>query len=121
VSDPKSFGALGFGYIIPASFLPALTKQLIHDSEVFGWSGRSSDSPPSCRRSQYRCCEKRTDNGALWMGSALAMAMGCRDAGAISRNHSDYARRLPVGGTFAVITMIGTQRRAKPAARRLPS
>jgi MFS family permease len=42
--DPDSlnlvlcFGASGFGYIIPATFLPVMARQLIPDPLVFGWS-----------------------------------------------------------------------------------
>jgi len=32
------YGAFGFAYIIPATFLPVMAKQVIRDPAVFGWS-----------------------------------------------------------------------------------
>ena len=32
------YGVLGFGYIVPATFLPAMAKQVVPDPAVFGWA-----------------------------------------------------------------------------------
>jgi MFS family permease len=32
------YGAFGFGYIIPATYVPAMAKALVHDPLAFGWA-----------------------------------------------------------------------------------
>ena len=45
------YGAFGFGYIVPATFLPVMARQVVSDPAVFGWRGLSSAPPPPPRRS----------------------------------------------------------------------
>ena len=44
------YGSFGFGYIIPATFLPAAARSMISDPTVFGWIGRYSASRQRVRR-----------------------------------------------------------------------
>jgi hypothetical protein len=68
------FGASGFGYIIPATFLPVMAWQLISDSLVFGWSwpvfGAAAAVSPLATVGWARV----TGNRRLWILSHLVMA-----------------------------------------------
>jgi predicted MFS family arabinose efflux permease len=70
------FGASGFGYIIPATFLPAMARQFIPDPLVFGWSwpvfGAAAAVAPLATAGWARVLGNRH----LWILSHLVMALG---------------------------------------------
>ena len=70
------FGASGFGYIIPATFLPVMARQLISDPLVFGWSwpvfGAAAAVSPLATAGWARL----VGNRRLWIVSHLVMAFG---------------------------------------------
>src|SRR5207249_1816994 len=70
------FGASGFGYIIPATFLPVMARQLIPDPLVFGWSwplfGAAAAVSPLATAGWVRI----VGNRRLWVLSHLVMAVG---------------------------------------------
>src|SRR4029077_15453991 len=70
------YGAYGFGYIIPATFLPVMAKQVIADPALFGWAwavfgaagvGLTFIAARATRRFAFR---------AVWAASHLVMAAG---------------------------------------------
>ncbi|MGH8744515.1 MAG: YbfB/YjiJ family MFS transporter, partial [Burkholderiales bacterium] len=70
------FGASGFGYIIPATFLPVMARELIPDPLVFGWSwpifGIAAALAPLATAGLARFLGDRR----LWILGHLVMAFG---------------------------------------------
>ncbi len=70
------YGAFGFGYIIPATFLPAMAKHAIRDPSVFGWSWPAFGAAaaistlvaawryPCCGRASAESCSPRSASAA---------------------------------------------------------
>jgi predicted MFS family arabinose efflux permease len=104
------YGCFGFGYILPATYLPALSRTLIDDPRVFGlaWpvfgvAAAISTLLASRALRRWRLLE-------VWSGCHLLMAIGVVLP---LFSHSGFAiamAALLVGGTFMVATMTGLQR-----------
>jgi hypothetical protein len=115
------YGAFGFGYIIPATFLPAAARQLMPDPAVFGWTwpvfGLAA-AASTAASSRWRQVPPRR----LWAGAQAIMAVGVL-APAIRMSASTLLfSAVCVGGTFMVVTMAGMQEAravAGPSAARL--
>ena len=103
------YGSFGFGYILPATFLPAMARALIDDPLRFGlaWplfglaalvstgvAVRSLQQWPPLRT--WAVCQ-----GAVGLGAALPLISQTSAAIALAA--------LLVGGTFVVATLIGLQ------------
>src|SRR5262249_32875285 len=103
------YGILGFGYILPATFLPALAREVVDDPQVFGlaWPvfGIAAAISTIVTARRFR----RTDRLRVWTISHVLMATGvvlpsvCRGPASIA------IAALLVGSTFMVITMIAMQ------------
>jgi MFS family permease len=103
------YGAFGFGYIIPATFIPAAARTLVHDPLVFGWAwplfGLAAAVSTVGVKTLFRSSPPR--RVAAW--SLLVMAGG---AAAPAVDMSPFTLALSavcVGGTFMVMTMAAVQ------------
>lgn len=103
------YGAFGFGYIIPATFIPAAARALVDDPWVFGWAwplfGLAAAVSTILVPTVFRGAAPRQTAVA----SLLVMAFGV----ALPAVHSSIATlvvsAICVGGTFMVMTMAGFQ------------
>jgi MFS family permease len=103
------YGAFGFGYIIPATFLPAMAKQIIHDPAVFGWSWPLFGLAAVVATLAVSVLQRRIGNRTLWIASELIMAAGVIAPVLSPGIGAIMLAALLVGGTLVVITMVGIQ------------
>jgi predicted MFS family arabinose efflux permease len=115
------YGLFGYGYIIPATFLPALARRYIDDPAVFGWvwpvfGAAALLSTLLAARFGRDLAPRR-----LWTGAQWVLAVGVL-APVVSLNVVTLlTAAVCVGGTFMVITMAGIRevlRVAGPQAAR---
>jgi MFS family permease len=103
------YGAFGFGYIIPATFLPVMAKQIVRDPAVFGWSWPVFGAAAMGSTLATTMLRSAVTNRRLWVGCHLAMALGIALPVVWSGIAPIMLAALFVGGTFVVITMTGMQ------------
>lgn len=111
------YGTFGFGYIVPATFLPAMARQQVADPLVFGLTWplfglAAAMSVMAAARYLSAWPRRRVwalAQGTMALGTALPLATPSLWALAVSA--------VLVGGTFMVATMAGLQL----ARERLPA
>jgi MFS family permease len=103
------YGAFGFGYIIPATFLPVMAKQVIRDPAVFGWSWPLFGAAAMGSTLATAMLRSLVTTRRLWIASHLVMALGVVLPVLWSGIVPIMLAALLVGGTFMVITMVGMQ------------
>jgi hypothetical protein len=104
-----SYGVLGFGYILPATFLPALARQVVDDPQMFGLAWpvfgiAAARSTIATARHFSRANPLR-----VWAISHLLMAAGVVLPSLWLTPATIAIAALLVGSTFMVVTMIGLQ------------
>jgi MFS family permease len=99
----------GFGYILPATYLPALARQLVDDPRVFGlaWPLFGAAAAISTVLVSWRL--GKANRLAVWSVCHVLMAIGVLLPAVWISLTSVVIAALLVGGTFMVITMVGMQ------------
>ena len=99
----------GFGYILPATYLPALARQLVDDPQVFGlaWPLFGAAAALSTVLVTWRLA--RVDRLLLWAACHVLMGIGVLLPVFWTTLSGVVAAALLVGGTFMVITMVAMQ------------
>jgi predicted MFS family arabinose efflux permease len=116
------YGAFGFGYIIPATFLPVMAKKIIPDPQLFGWAWPVFGAAAVISTIFAAQLKQFLSHRAVWIGGHLVMALGVVIPLIVPGLSGIMMAALLVGGTFMVITMAGMQearRVAGPHARAL--
>lgn len=103
------YGLFGFGYILPATFLPAQAKLLVSDPALFGlaWPlfGLAAAISTLLTSRLAAVSQRRT----LWAVAQLIMAAGVLLPVLWPSLVAIAIAAICIGGTFMVITMLGMQ------------
>ena len=103
------YGVLGFGYILPATFLPALAREVVDDPQLFGlaWPvfgvAAALSTIATARRFGH------ANRLRVWAVGHLLMAAGVTLPSVWLAPVTIAIAALLVGSTFMVVTMIGLQ------------
>lgn len=116
------YGAFGFGYILPATFLPAMAREAFPDPAVYGWIWPAFGVTAAASTALIALAFRGASPARLWAGSLVVMAAGVLAPVALPGLAGLLVSASFVGGTFMVATLAGMQearRRAGAAAPRL--
>jgi predicted MFS family arabinose efflux permease len=111
------YGVFGFGYIIPATFLPVMAKTALHGSPLFAWSWPVFGMAAALSTLCVAALVRRISNCRLWMVCHFIMAVGIVLPALWANLLSILLAALCVGGTFMVITLAAMQEAKRVAAR----
>lgn len=115
-----AYGAFGFGYIVPATFLPAAARQVVPDPAVFAWTwpvfGLAAAASTLAVSRLWRDAPPRT----LWAAAQVVMAAGVVAPALRATVATLLCCALLVGGTFMVVTMTGIQEARRVAGAAAP-
>lgn len=103
------YGVLGFGYILPATFLPALAREVVDDPKLFGLAWPVFGVAAALSTIATAGLFGRADRLRVWAVAHLLMAAGVALPSVWLAPVTIAIAALLVGSTFMVVTMIGMQ------------
>ena len=101
------YGLLGFGYILPATFLPALAREVVDDPQVFGLAWPVFGIAAALSTIATARWFGRGNRLRVWAVSHVLMATGVVLPSLWLTPVTIAIAALLVGSTFMVVTMIG--------------
>jgi len=101
------YGAFGFGYIVPATFLPAMAHHYIANPAVFGWAWPVFGAAAAASTWAVSRWLHVANNRRVWATAYLLMAVGIALPVVWPGLPAVLIAALMVGGTFMVATMLG--------------
>jgi len=115
-----SYGAYGFGYIVPATFLPAMARRIVADPLAFGSAWPVFGAAAALSTLVAASAGAATQPRRVWMASMLLMAIGVAAPLVVPGLAGILVSAVLVGATFVTITLAGMQeaRRLHGAAAR---
>jgi predicted MFS family arabinose efflux permease len=114
------YGAYGFGYIVPATFLPAMARQIVADPVAFGSAWPIFGAAAALSTLVASKLGASTNPRRAWIVSMLVMAVGVAAPLVVPGLAGILISAVLVGATFVTMTLAGMQeaRRLYGAAAR---
>ncbi|MGH7314208.1 MAG: YbfB/YjiJ family MFS transporter, partial [Candidatus Rokuibacteriota bacterium] len=103
------YGTIGFGNIIPATFIPVMAREIVRDPVVFGWAWPVFGVAAAASTFAAGLLARLLMNRRLWSLSHALMALGVVLPVVSPGIAGIMSAALFVGGTFMVATMTGMQ------------
>jgi len=116
------YGAFGFGYIVPATFLPVMAREVVRDPAIFGWAWPLFGAAAAASTFLASAFVVALGTRRLWITGHVVMALGVIAPVVSTGVGAIVISALLVGATFTVITMAGFEdgrRVAGPHATRM--
>lgn len=103
------YGIGGFGYILPATFLPAMARTLVDDPSKFGVAWPIFGIAAACSTLLVSYGFRQVNRLKLWSTANVLMATGAILPTLWPTMVAVGIAALLVGGTFLIVTMAGLQ------------
>jgi MFS family permease len=103
------YAILGFGYILPATFLPVLARAVVTDGRLFGLAWPVFGFTAALSTLLAGWIMRRASRLQVWAVSHMVMAIGVLVPSLWPSGVAIAISALLVGGTFMVVTMVGIQ------------
>jgi MFS family permease len=103
------YAAFGFGYIIPATFIPAFARETLRDPALYGWAWPIFGAAAAISTVAVSPLVRRLGERRVWIGGHVVMAAGVAAPLVLPGMTGIATCALCVGATFMVITMAGLQ------------
>ncbi|HEU0198589.1 MAG TPA: YbfB/YjiJ family MFS transporter [Nevskiaceae bacterium] len=101
------YGAFGFGYIVPATFLPAMARHYITNPFVFGWAWPVFGAAAALSTWAVARWLRAANDRKVWAVAYVLMAIGVALPVAAPGLPAIILSALLVGSTFMLATMLG--------------
>ena len=116
-----AYAAFGFGYSVPATFIPALAKQQLADPMLFAWFWPLFGLAASASTVLTAAIGLNAAPGRrVWLGAQLLMAASAALPMILPGLAGIGLSALGVGGTFMVMTMTGLRVARESAGANAP-
>jgi MFS family permease len=101
------YGVLGFGYILPATFLPVLARSVVEDPRLFGLAWPVFGLTAAVSTFMAGWWMRHASRLQVWAVSHLLMGIGVLLPSLWLSGLTVGLSALLVGGTFMIVTMAG--------------